>query len=291
MEDVASGSGGVHSWFKERSGSTRTVPRVSPPEPFIPNASAATDAEGAAGIDALISRRRAELARMALAARAARTRCERVEDELRAHHAARPTDPGPHDLLDVVDAMMEKAMTTAAAAIESARREAVSVVELAREVGATELKAVGADPATVPLGSGSRPLRRDVSAPRTAAELWNEVRGPMPTPVVPPGLGARVVRTGPVVSPMPPASPSSLLNDAGASAVTIARSAPTDVAPSNLAQGQMGGQSAGPATLLLGDPELDPETDGRVFDTFWGQMPADRRVRSRFRRRATREEA
>ena len=81
-EDVASGSAAVHVRFNGWSGRPLTVDPVTAGDALPPEAVEATDAAGAALIDAFVARRRAELARLSLAARTARQRCERAETEL-----------------------------------------------------------------------------------------------------------------------------------------------------------------------------------------------------------------
>jgi hypothetical protein len=47
----------------------------------------------------------------------------------------------------------------------------------------------------------------------------------------------------------------------------------------------------GHPALLVEEAPADPSADGQVFELFWEQMPTDRRVRTRLRRRTTREGA
>jgi hypothetical protein len=297
MEDVASGTGGVHPRFKGVSGATPTVRSVNSSELFVPHASSATDPAGAAAVDAVVSRRRAELARLSLGARSARSRCEKVEAHVRAVENDRPAERGPSDLLAVVDTMLTKAMAAAGSAIEQARGEAAIHVEHALEEAAGHLRTHGIDPARVPLRRGGATREREVIAPPTAGELWRDVQGPAAVVPAAPAPGARAEATIPSPPPPPPAPPA-LSSPASAAATHVT----VGVAPGLVAPGMtpVGWTDpwAEPATAPVAHPALlveeataDPPMEGQVFELFWEQMPTDRRVRTRLRRRTTREGA
>jgi hypothetical protein len=297
MEDVASGTGGVHPRFKAVSGATPTVRSVNSSELLVPHASSATDAAGAAAVDVVVSRRRAELARLSLGARSACSRCEKAEAQLRAVEDDRPAEGGPSDLLAVVDTMLVKAMAAASSAIEEARREAAVRVERALEEAAGHLRAHGIDPAWVPLGRGGATREREVIAPPTAGELWRDVQGPGAVMSAGPTPAARAEASIP--SPPPPPPPMSSTSSPAAAAATHVTLGvtPNIVAPGTIPEGSRD-PWAEPSTapvaqsaLLVEEAPADPPAEGQVFELFWEQMPSDRRVRTRLRRRSTREGA
>jgi hypothetical protein len=270
---------------------------VNSSELVVPRASSATDSEGASVVDALVSRRRAELARLSLGVRSARSTCEKAEARLQSVEDDRPAERGPSDLLAVVDAMLTKAMAAAGSAIEQARDEAALQVEQALEEAAEHLRAHGIDPGRVPLGRGGANRERHVSAPPTAGELWRDVQGP--AAVVPVGPPPPARPQNPIPSPAlpsPSAPPPSSSATAAATHVTVGV-APGHVSPVTTPVGwtdPWAERVTAPAThpaLLVEEAPADPSAEGQVFELFWEQMPTDRRVRTRLRRRTTREGA
>lgn len=251
-EDVASGSAAVHVRFNGRSGRPLTVAPVTAGDALPPEAVEATDAAGAALVDALIGRRRAELARLSLAARTARQRCERAETEL-ADVTAVDADGVPADLLGVVDAMLEKATAASELALASAEREASFLVDRAMAEGAEVVRRAGLDPNVVTTDRPFRSTSRSVVAPPTAAELWRVTR---PASVPSPSIG----------SPSPaPVRPT--------------------VAPPRAGEGPV-------ATLVRDDAVAPTRAEpSEAFDTFWQEVPGERRVRDRLLRRSPKESA
>jgi hypothetical protein len=243
---------------------------VNSPELLVPHASSATDVLGADAIDQIVSRRRAELARLALTLRTATSRCQKAEAELGGQGPNGGVGAGPEDLLGVVDAMLTKAATGAAHALEQARLQAEQQVEQARDEAASTLRSAGVDPARVPLGSRRLLSSPTVGSPPTAAELWQHVGGPAVAPVRPaPTAPSTTPGAAPSVAPPPPPP-------VGASAAHVA---PTFEAPSTT------------STLLVEEAPVAQETDGQVFELFWEELPAERRSRSRFGRRTARGRA
>jgi hypothetical protein len=251
-EDVASGSAAVHVRFNGRSGRPLTVDLVTAGDVLPPEAVEATDAAGAAVIDAFVARRRAELARLSLAARTARQRCERAETELAALAEA-DADGVPADLLAVVDAMLEKATAASALALAAAEREAAFLIDRAMADGAEVVRRAGLDPTVVMTGRPSGSAPRSVVAAPTAAELWRATR--------------RTSAPSPSVPSSPPVPPR-----------------PMQVAP------RVGD---GPVATLVRDDAVAPSRTepGEAFDTFWQEVPGERRVRDRLLRRSPKESA
>jgi hypothetical protein len=218
--------------------------------------------------------------------------CEKAEARLQAVEDDRPDERGPSDLLAVVDTMLTKAMSAASSTIEQARDEAALQVEQALEEASGHLRAHGIDPARVPLGRGGANRERQISAPPTAGELWRDVQGPVA--VVPVGPPPPVRRQTSISSPPPP--PPSSPAAAAATHVTVG------VAPGHVSSGTtpvgwtdpwaepVTAPAAHPA-LLVEEAPAEPSGEGQVFELFWEQMPTDRRVRTRLRRRTTREGA
>ena len=247
-EDVASGSAAVHVRFNGWSGRPLTVGPVTPGDALPPVAVEATDAAGAELIEAHVARRRAELARLSLAARTARQRCDRAETDL-AGVAEVDADGVPADLLGVVDAMLEKAIAASELALASAEREASFIIDRAMADGSETVRRAGLDPAVLRAERPSGASVREVVPPPSAAELWRTTR-----PSVSPAKPASVPPQAP--DPMPPAP---------GPVATLVRDAPATV----------------PA----------PEGRGEAFDTFWQEVPGERRVRDRILRRSPKESA
>ena len=125
-EDVAFGSTAVHFRFNDRPGPPLSVTAVMNGD-LSPRPLQATDAAGAAAIDALVAQRRADLARLTLGVRTARQRCERVE----AAFASEPpvaSVGAPTDLLSAVDTMLRAAMAAAESDIAVACEQARAAV-------------------------------------------------------------------------------------------------------------------------------------------------------------------
>jgi hypothetical protein len=286
-EDVASGSAAVHVRFNGRSARPLTVGPVTPGDALPPVAVEATDAVGAELIEAHVARRRAELARLSLASRTARQRCDRAEAEL-AGVAAVDADGVPADLLGVVDAMLEKAMAASELALASAEREASFIVDRAMADGAEVVRRAGLDPAVLQSGRSSAVVTRSVTAPPTAAELWRTTRRTPSTrpPLAASGAGAseRPGRQAPAPSPSHPA---------GQGPIAAAPFVPVVVPDERVAEQASAQVAAIAPTLLLDEPVVGPGAGdpGAAFDTFWQEVPGERRVRDRILRRSPKESA
>ena len=287
-KDVASTTTAVHFRFNESQLPPHSVSAVTAGDVVGPEVVQATDAAGEAQIDGLVARRRAQLARLTLAARTAGQRREQAEAML----AAQPTvgvDGGPGDLLGVVDAMLEKAVRASAVALEAARGEAAFIVASATSESAEELRRVGLDAsALAPVRSTPRPAV-SVTLPPSAAELWHRAREQASPPAPAPATVDRTTpETGPrfqsavLATAMPDRRPAPARTDATTPVVTLVLDPPVRELEVDLRDIDLDGAGFD-----------DPEADGAAhqFDVFWREADGERRVRDRLRRRSPKEDS
>jgi hypothetical protein len=298
-EDVVSGSAAVHFRFNGWSGRPLSVLPVTAGDALPPEAVQATDAAGAAQIDALVARRRAELARLALAERTALQRCDRAEVALNAM-ADTGVDGIPADLLAVVDAMLEKAVGASELALASVEQEASFIVDSAMADGVEVVRRAGIDPAVVALVPRPVAAARSVARPPTAAELWRSTRHsvarspmartPDPSPTGPVGPQRTAAPSAPV-APGPVASVPHVPHPVSIAVAVPSLPPVADAAVDLDAVTAVAAPAV--ATLLLDEPITGPGHDdpAEVYDMFWQEVPGERRVRDRLRRRSPKEGA
>jgi hypothetical protein len=262
---------------------------VTPGDALPPEVVEASDAAGAELIEAHVARRRAELARLSLAARTARQRCDRAETEL-AGIADVDADGVPADLLGVVDAMLEKAIAASELALASAEREASFIIDRAMADGSEVLRRAGLDPSVLLSDGSSVPAARSVVAPPTAAELWRTTRRPSP---VRPALAPSGTATNERVAPQAPDRIPSQSRPAAPGPLAAAPFVPVFVPHERGAESTSVQAAAGAPTLLLDEPVATAGAgdQGEAFDTFWQEVPGERRVRDRILRRSPKESA
>lgn len=119
------------------------------------------------------ARQRAELSRLALAARSARMKADRAEQ---AEREALLDVTAPADLLSVLDSMLDSAVRTADRAIQAARRDAAAFVAAEHEWATDHLRSIGLDPVVVVGPSGwTSSTVPDVARPASAAQLWQDI--------------------------------------------------------------------------------------------------------------------
>jgi hypothetical protein len=246
-----------------------------------PEAVLATDAAGA--IDAIVGRRRAELARLSLTARTAAQRCERAEAALSAQPSTDP-DVVPEDLLAVVDTMLRNAVRASEVGLGAARAEARHTVSVATAEAADSLHRIGIDPSVLPPARVPVAPEGHITPPPTAADLWRVASRPAPAP---PAAAAG--------SEVPPAPPSPSPAPAPANGTPMAHVASPAAAPASSVEVGIDGSSPSPSvtTLLLDTPIVEPGegTSAEVYDIFWQEVPGERRVRDRLLRRSPKEGA
>lgn len=240
----------------------------------------ASDASGAAVIDAIVGRRRAELARLSLTARTTTQRCEKAEAALAAQPVA-DAEAVPADLLGVVDTMLANAVRASELGLDAARAEARHTVSVATAEASDSLRRLGIDPAMVlPAQPPAAPVGR-ITPPPSAADLWRGASRPAPA-VVPLTAAAAPV----------PAQASAPGN--GTPMATVAPG-PVPAVDAPVAPLASVVPAASPAivTLLLDTPIAEPGEDGsaEVYGIFWQEVPGERRVRDRLLRRSPKEGA
>ena len=253
---------------------------------MVPEAVPATDAEGAAAIDAVVARRRSHLARLSLAARTAQRHCEQAEADAASQSSTGAGGRGPEDLLAVVDAMLEKAVRASEVALDQARSDALLVVATAMGESAEALRREGIDPGVLSSAFRAPSGVRPVTTPPTAAELWQRAR---PSSNPGPGRPAPMAATAPTNghAPFDPTLESSLTKSSSVmpSPTGAAVTERADAAPTS-------------GTLLLDSPLTEllltsdgPDDSAKVYDIFWQDVPGEHRVRDRLRRRSPKEDA
>lgn len=240
----------------------------------------ATDDAGAAEIDRIFARRRAELARLGLSARSAVRRCEAAERQL----AERATEDGaPTDLLTVIDTMIERAVRERDDVIAAARRAADETVGRAVADSVEDLRRAGVDTSRLP--AARRPASSTVrltSAP-SAGELWSRVGAPHVA-----ARRASVSLARSADEAVLPADPTAVELTPDAAVTT-----PFATRPDSSLPAPEGLEELVPATVvtLLVEPTDDRNggtgtaSEDAEFDSFWREASQERRVRDRFRRR------
>ena len=252
MEVVVSHPASVHLPFKGATAPPLSVGSVSHVPLVAPEPMPSLSPDAVADLERWAQAQKAELTRLTLALRMAESVAAKAETEAGPDRTG--ADGAPHDVLRVVNVRLARAVNEADEGIEKAQRDATLVLSAAVQ-HATGIMGEGGKDHGALLQAAERAVEPvpGVRRPPTASELW--------------------ARAAAQVASAPPTRPTGLPRRVRAVSGTGDGAA-------------VAGATVAGASADVGGSEATSADAARVYDLFWGGVPADGSARERLRRRS-----